>query len=292
MTGGAAAEGVAAGSALCAHAHAVDAHRRNGHAAGAHLAARGLTCAAGRQPVLHEVDLDVRRGEVLGVVGPNGSGKSTLLRVLAGIRRPLAGTVHVGGTDLHTLPARARARRLALVGQEEELPADLRAGELVALGRLPHRPPWAGGDAAERVAVEAALAAVDLQGIADRPVERLSGGERRRVLLARGLAQDAELLMLDEPTNHLDVRHQLGLLDLVRRLGRTVVLTLHDLHLAARSCDRVVVLHDGRAVATGPPHEVLTRERVRAVFGVDVVTVTHPVTGRPHLLVGDPPEDT
>lgn len=261
-----------------------------------HLHARSLACAAGRRPVLRDVDLQVRPGEVLGVVGPNGSGKSTLLRVLAGVRRPLAGRVHLDGRDLHGLPARQRARRIALVGQEEELPADLRVGELVALGRLPHRPPWAGGDEAERAAVHAALTAVDLDGVADRPVERLSGGERRRALLARGLAQDAGLLMLDEPTNHLDVRHQLALLDLLRGLvrdtGRTVVVTLHDLPLAARACDRVVVLHEGRAAAAGPPHEVLTRERVRAVFGVDAVPVTHPLTGRTHLLVGDLPEDT
>ncbi|WP_226352520.1 ABC transporter ATP-binding protein [Pseudonocardia sp. ICBG601] len=180
------------------------------------LRAETLSCVLGGRTVLAGVDLAVEPGEVLGVVGPNGSGKSTLLRALAGIRRPAAGRVLLDGTPLTAMRARQRARRIAFVGQEEDLPADLCVGEVVALGLVPHRPPWSGGDAAERAAVTAALAAVQLDGLADRPVDRLSGGERRRVLLARGLAQDAGVLLLDEPTNHLDVRHALGLLELVR----------------------------------------------------------------------------
>ncbi|GAA1873353.1 ABC transporter ATP-binding protein [Pseudonocardia alni subsp. carboxydivorans] len=245
------------------------------------LRAEGLTCVLGGRTVLTGIDLAVEPGEVLGVVGPNGSGKSTLLRALAGIRGPAAGRVLLDGTPLTALRARQRARRIAFVGQEEDLPPDLCAGEVVALGLVPHRPPWAGGDALERAAVTAALAAVELDGLADRPVDRLSGGERRRVLLARGLAQDAGVLLLDEPTNHLDVRHALGLLELVRSLRRTVVVSLHDLDLADRWCDRLVVLHDGRAL---PAVSDLDPDTVSRVFGVAAARVTHPVTGRSRLV--------
>ena len=249
-----------------------------------HLRADGVTCTIGRRTVLRGVNLTVSRGETVGVVGPNGSGKSTLLRVLAGVLPPAAGRVYLDGEPLDRLPGRRRAQLVALVGQEEELPADLRVGELVALGRVPHQAPWSGGDAGERAAVLAALGSVDLADAVDRPVDQLSGGERRRVLLARGLAQQAPLLVLDEPTNHLDVRHQLALLELIRGLGRTVLLAMHDLNLAAGACDRVVLLHDGIARPAGRPSEVLSPDAVEEVFGVEAVPVAHPLTGETHLL--------
>ncbi|MBP2471660.1 iron complex transport system ATP-binding protein [Crossiella equi] len=250
----------------------------------AHLAAHGLSCTIGGRTVLRGVDLEVARGEVLGLVGPNGSGKSTLLRTLSGLRAPTDGRVLLDGADLHRLPTRTRAQRIAVVGQEEELPADLLVGELVALGLTPHRSPWAGGGRRERDTVREALSTVDLADAVDRPVEQLSGGERRRVLLARGLAQDAPLLVLDEPTNHLDIRHQLHLLELVRTLGRTVLLAMHDLNLAATACDRVVVLHRGTARPAATPEDALDPGLVAEVFGVHAARVPHPVTGKPHLL--------
>jgi iron complex transport system ATP-binding protein len=265
----------------------------------AHLQATGLTCTIGRRQILTGVDLAVKHGETIAVVGPNGSGKSTLLRVLAGTRPPAAGRLTLGGVDLGEMAARRRARAIALVGQEDELPADLLVGEFVALGRTPHRMPWAGGDAAELDIVLGALARVELADAIARPVDQLSGGERRRVVLARALAQDANLLILDEPTNHLDIRQQLALLDLVRGLGRTVVMALHDLNLAAASCDRIAVLHDGRVLPAADPATALAPGIVRRVFGVDTTAVTHPVTGRLHLLFApatrrndDPPIST
>jgi iron complex transport system ATP-binding protein len=255
-----------------------------------HLEARGLACDVGGRPgrggrrVLDGVDLIVRHGEMVGIIGPNGTGKSTLLRVLAGVRPAAVGEVLVDGTPLQERSGRSRAREIAMVGQEEQPQADLLVGEVVALGRTPHRPPWAGGDAAERDAVLAALAAVDMDEAVDRSVEQLSGGERRRVLLARGLAQEAPLLVLDEPTNHLDVRHQLSLMRMIRRLERTVVVAIHDLNLAMAVCDRVVVLHDGGVHVAGEPESVLTPDTVREVFGVEAVPVTHPRTGHTHLL--------
>ncbi|GII59283.1 ABC transporter ATP-binding protein [Planotetraspora thailandica] len=251
----------------------------------AHLHAEGLACSVGQRVILRDIELDIAEGETVGIVGPNGCGKSTLLRILAGIRPPSAGRVLVDGVRLHRLGARQRARTVALVGQEQDLPSDLLVGELVALGLTPYRPPWSGGGPHERAAVVAALAAVDLDDFLDRPVDQLSGGERRRVLLARGLIQETPLLLLDEPTNHLDVRHQLHLMRLVRRLDRTVVVALHDLTLATTTCDRVLVLHEGGALPLAPPREALTPDVVNAVFGVDATPIRHPVTGDTHLLI-------
>ncbi|GAA3359987.1 ABC transporter ATP-binding protein [Saccharopolyspora gregorii] len=251
----------------------------------------GLRCALGDRTVLRELTWSATAGETIGVVGPNGAGKSTLLRALAGILRPAAGEVLVDGTALHRLTARQRARRVALVPQEEDLPPDFLVGEFVALGTTPYRAPWSGGGDAERAAVAAALRAVDLAGFEERPVDRLSGGERRRVLLARGFAQRTPLLLLDEPTNHLDAHHQLELLRLVRDSDRTCVLSLHDLALAAATCDRVLVLHEGTARPLAAPDEALAPEVVREVFGVEATPVTHPRTGRTHLLIGAAPNE-
>lgn len=235
--------------------------------------------------MLAEVEFAVGAGEIIGIVGPNGSGKTTLLRALAGLLRPQRGQVLVNGVDLHTLSARRRARALALVAQDEQPADDLRAGEVVALGLTPYLPPWGPGGPRERAAVESALRGVDLDGFADRPVHRMSGGERQRVLLARALAQDTPLLLLDEPTNHLDVTHRLALLALARTLDRTVVLTLHDLDLADRFCDRVLVLHEGRAGELAPPETALTPDVLAKVFGVRAARVRHPDTGETHLLL-------
>ncbi|WP_342802303.1 ABC transporter ATP-binding protein [Nocardia sp. No.11] len=244
-----------------------------------------LTCAVGRRNIVVGVDFSIAPGETIGIVGPNGSGKTTLLRTLAGIGKPARGRVLVEGRVLHELRPRQRATAVALVAQDESPPADMLVGEVVALGLTPYLPPWGLGAPRERQQVLEALAAVDLSGFADRPVHRLSGGERQRVLLARALLQDTPVLLLDEPTNHLDVTHQLELLGLVRGLRRTVVAALHDLSLADRYCDRIIVLHNGIARPPAPPAEALTPDVVAEVFGVDATRVRHPVTGEDHLLI-------
>ncbi|MEV6429742.1 ABC transporter ATP-binding protein [Nocardia sp. NPDC051463] len=252
---------------------------------GVALEARGVTCAAGRRVIVADATFSIRAGETIGIVGPNGGGKTTLLHVLAGLDRPKRGQVVVDGRLLHGLSPRQRARAVALVAQDERPPADLRAGEVVLLGRTPYLPPWGAGSAQEQHAVEAALATVDLAGFAQRPVHRLSGGERQRVLLARALVQDTPLLLLDEPTNHLDITHQLDLLALARTLDRTIVMALHDLSLADRYCDRILVLHKGRAHPLEPPETALRPEVVDDVFGLHAIRIPHPDTGESHLLI-------
>ncbi|NNH72095.1 ABC transporter ATP-binding protein [Nocardia uniformis] len=242
--------------------------------------------------MLTNASFTVLAGETVGIVGPNGSGKTTLLRTIAGLIRPVHGSVLVNGVGLHRISARQRARTIALVAQDEQPSADLLAGEVVALGRTPYLPPWGAGGVEEQDAVEAALRAVDLDGFAERPVHRLSGGERQRVLLARALVQDTPLLLMDEPTNHLDITHQLDLLALARELGRTVVLSLHDLALADRYCDRVLVLHRGRAHSLEPPAVALRAEVLDTVFGVHATRIPHPDTGIPHLLITARPQSS
>ncbi|MFI6048296.1 ABC transporter ATP-binding protein [Nocardia sp. NPDC051321] len=249
------------------------------------LEVRELACAAGRRTVIADVTFAIQAGETIGIVGPNGTGKTTLLHTLAGVRRPVRGQVIVNGQVLHELSSRRRARTVAMVAQDERPPADLRVGEVVALGRTPYLPPWGAGSPQEQRVVQEALATVDLAGFADRPVHRLSGGERQRVLLARALVQNTPVLLLDEPTNHLDITHRLELLALARTLNRTVVMALHDLALADRYCDRILLLHNDTAHPLTPPATALAPEVVDRVFGVRALRVPHPETGDPHLLI-------
>lgn len=218
--------------------------------------------------VVDDVSLQVEDGTTVGLLGPNGSGKSSLIRILAGLRPPSSGDVLLDGSPLADMSRRRLARRLAVVEQEPATSQDLRVRDVVALGRVPHRPAWAPDSAQDRAIIEEAAAHA---GIADRLEQRfstLSGGERQRTQIARALAQEPEILLLDEPTNHLDVRHQLALLALVRRMPMTCLVALHDLNLAAAYCDQVFVLSEGRVVAGGPPAQVLTESLIAEVYGV------------------------
>ncbi|MFI6096720.1 ABC transporter ATP-binding protein [Lentzea sp. NPDC051213] len=216
--------------------------------------------------------------EVVGIVGPNGSGKSTTLRCVYRALKPTGGAVLVGGENVHK--RLNVARDLAALTQESQVEFDFTVAEVVEMGRLPHE-----RDPARDVRVCAeALATVDASHLAGRSFLSLSGGERQRVLIARALAQEPNVLVLDEPTNHLDIRHQIDVLRLTRDLGRTVITVLHDLNLAASYCDTLYVLDEGRLVAGGTPHEVLTPELIAKVFHVTAHVVTHPTTGVPQLL--------
>lgn len=256
-------------------------------AGGPALRAVGVTGGYEGRTVLHGVDLDVEPGRVTTIIGPNGCGKSTLLRTLGRILRPTEGHVELLGTPVAGLRPRDLARRLALLPQSPVAPEGMTVGDLAERGRQPHRPwyrPWSADDA--RIAHEA-MVATGVDALADRPLDELSGGQRQRAWIAMSVAQQAPVLLLDEPTTHLDLAHAVDVLDLVVRLrdeGTTVVVVLHDLGLAARYSDTLVVMKDGRVVTSGPPADVLDEALLADVFDLDARVFPDPVDGRPTVV--------
>ena len=243
------------------------------------LAFKGLSVELGGRLILEHIDFDVAPGEVVGLVGRNGVGKTTLLRLAAGALIPMSGSMLLGEESLASLSRRARAQRLALVPQDLHVPFPFRVGELVLMGRAPHQP-LVGLESEVDVAL--ALAALERLGIADladREIGTLSGGERQLVLFARALVQDPDILLLDEPTAFLDLRHRVEVLREIRAFaqsGRAALIVSHDLSLAARSCDRIVLLRPGGMAAVGPPAEILTSENLRSAFGIDTMVFSGP----------------
>jgi iron complex transport system ATP-binding protein len=248
------------------------------------LHADAVTWNRGGALVVDGVTVTPLQGQTVGLLGPNGSGKSSLLRLLNGVVRPTAGVVTLDGHDLATVRRKDVARAVAVVGQHSDTDVDIAVRDVVRLGRIPHRGTFGGDPAADDAAVAAALEHTGLASKADRLWHRLSGGEKQRVQIARALAQQPRELLLDEPTNHLDIHHQLELLALVTRLPVTSVIALHDLNLAAMFCDTVIVLKQGRVVAGGPPHEVLTSELIAQVYNVRAEVLVDDVTGRLSIL--------
>jgi iron complex transport system ATP-binding protein len=252
------------------------------------LDVRGLYAGYGARMVLRGVDLAVRPGELVGLIGPNGSGKSTLVRAVTGVIPVRAGSVLLDGRPVAALRPRELARFAAVVPQTAEVPAAFTGLELVLLGRTPYlRLLQSEGPRDVAVAVRA-LALCHAAHLADRPVGETSGGERQRLLLARALAQEPRLLLLDEPTAHLDIAHQAAVFDLVRARchadGLAVLAVVHDLTLAAQFCDRLVLLADGRVLATGSPAAVLRPETLTAAYGGRVSVIAHPRSGRPVVV--------
>lgn len=253
-----------------------------GDGAQAGLAAREVLVQADAARILDGVSVSVGAGEFLGLIGPNGAGKSTLLRAMSGVLRRRAGTVTLEGRDLDAMGPGEVARVLALAPQLAPYTYGFTALEVVMMGRYPHMGRFQVEGAAERRIAEEALERTEAARFAHREVATLSGGERQRVFLARALAQAPRVLLLDEPTSNLDIQHQMRALALVRELARegiAAIAAIHDLTLAARYCDRLVLLHEGRVAAEGAPREVLTPERIERVFGVRAVVYPDPLTG-------------
>jgi iron complex transport system ATP-binding protein len=238
-----------------------------------------ITARVGGQTLLEDIDFEVRPGEVVGLIGCNGVGKTTLLRIASAALAPGAGRVLLGDRPVAEMPRRELARQIALVPQDLHVPFPFRVGELVLMGRAPHQS-LVGLESEHDV--ELALAALDRLGIeqlADRDITTLSGGERQLVLFARALVQDPGVLLLDEPTAFLDLKHRVEVLREVRsfvRSGRAALIVSHDLSLAARSCDRVVLLGQGGIVAEGPPESVLTSQNLRLAFEIEAQTFLGP----------------
>ena len=230
----------------------------------------GLEVRLGGEEILSAVGFDIEPGTWVGLIGPNGSGKTTLLRAI-GAHIPFRGRIELDGRSVTEWTDAERARRLAFVRQKASLSFDFTVEDLVLLGRAPHRGWLQAYGTTDRDRVREALAQVDLEGFESRSVLSLSGGETQRVFLAQALVQQADLLLLDEPTAHLDVHYQFTFMEQVSALvadGRTVLAVFHDLELAARCADRLLVLGDGRLRADGPPAEVLTPERIGEIFGM------------------------
>ncbi|PSL18476.1 ABC transporter ATP-binding protein [Shimia abyssi] len=220
------------------------------------------------QPILHPVSFHLKAGRILGIVGPNGAGKSTLLRTLYRYHKPSGGRVLIDGQDIWQMAPREAARTVAAVLQEQSNDFALTVRDVVTLGRLPHRLGFSTPGRRCGEIVEDVLERTDLTRLADRSIGTLSGGERQRAMVARAVAQAPRVIVLDEPTNHLDIHHQLELLELVRQLGMTVVVSLHDLNVASSFCDDILVLQNGHCRAFGPPEEVLTEPLVSGAFHV------------------------
>jgi iron complex transport system ATP-binding protein len=242
-------------------------------AVGAMLEVEAVSVTLGRALVVDDVSLTLGRGEWVALIGPNGAGKTTLLRAMAGLV-PFSGQVRCDGSQVAGTSRRQIARRIALVPQDPQTPAELTVAEYVLLGRTPHIGYLASETRADRLAAERAIALLSLRPFAQRALGSLSGGERQRAVLARALAQEAPLLLLDEPTNALDLGRQQQALELVDALRRdhelSVVSALHDLSLAGQYADRLVLLDRGRVVAAGSPAEVLSEDRIASHYGARV----------------------
>lgn len=241
------------------------------------ILANMLSVQLGQRTVLHGVSFEVAPGELVLLAGRNGAGKSTVLRCLTGALRPAAGSAQLGGEPVLDWEPRARAREVAFVPQDTDVPFDFTGRELVTMGRHPHRARSEALGPDDHAAIERALSLVDAASFADRAVTTLSGGEQRRVAVARALATESKLLLLDEPTNNLDLEHALQLAEQLRELaqqGYGVLVASHDLNLFGPRCDRVLLLHEGRIHVDAAPEQALCSAHVEHVFGVTAAAPT------------------
>ena len=252
------------------------------------LHAQDVTVGYGGAPVVHDLTVEIPDGQVTTIVGPNGCGKSTLLRTLARLLAPTSGRVVLDGTPITSLGTRDIATRLSLLPQSPVAPEGLLVRDLVGRGRHPHQRWFAQWSHQDEEVVEAALAMTDTTDLRDRPLDQLSGGQRQRAWIAMTLAQDTDLMLLDEPTTYLDLAHQVEVLELVCRLNRersrTVAMVLHDLNLAARYSDLVVVMYEGRIVTQGTPADVFTAGLILDVFSLEAEILEDPRTGLPIVV--------
>ncbi len=239
-----------------------------------------LTFSYGEKEAIDHVTLDVNEGEFVGLIGPNGSGKSTVLKNIYRGLTPDSGTITLDGENLLKMPHKKSALKMAVVGQENDVPFDFLVEEIVAMGRAPHKKLFDIDNAQDKKIVHHALEHLGMEHMAKRNYLNLSGGEKQRVIIARAIAQECDFFILDEPTNHLDISYQIQIFDFIKRLKVTVLSAIHDLNMAALYCDRIYVLKEGKLVLQGTPEEVLTSDNIFDVYGVRSSVVKHPITGK------------
>lgn len=239
-----------------------------------------LTFSYGEKQAIHNITIGVAEGEFVGLIGPNGSGKSTVLKNVYRGLIPDSGTITLDEENLLTMPYKKSALKMAVVGQENEVPFDFLVEEIVAMGRSPHKKLFDVDDAHDKEMVYHALEHLGMQDMAKRNYSSLSGGEKQRVIIARAVAQESNFFILDEPTNHLDISYQIQIFDFIKRLKVTVLSAIHDLNMAALYCDRLYVLKEGKIILEGTPEDVLTAETIYQVYGVQSSVIKHPVTGK------------
>ena len=235
---------------------------------GTKLQIKDISYSYGDKNAIENISIDVKQGEFVGIIGPNGSGKSTVLKNVDRALMPSSGEILLDGKNILTMPYRKTAQKMAVVGQENDVPFDFTVEEMVAMGRSPRKKLFDIDTAEDKAMVHHALVHLGMENMAKRSYLNLSGGEKQRVLLARAVAQECDFFVLDEPTNHLDISYQLEIFDFIKRLEITVLAAIHDLNMAALYCDRIYVLRDGKNVLSGTPEEVFTPENIFDIYGV------------------------
>lgn len=231
----------------------------------------GVKFDIGNKNILKGISIDVNSKEIIGIIGPNGSGKSTFLKCIYRTLKPSSGIIKLGDINLDSIKLKESAKKMAVVSQHNYYDFDFSVGEMVLMGRSPHKKMMERDSYRDYEIMNDALKRVDMLHFKDRNFNSLSGGEQKRIILARALAQETDCLILDEPTNHLDIKYQLQLMNIVKSLDIEVIAAIHDLNIAAMYCDKIYVLKDGRIVAYGTPKEVLTKELIKEVYEVDAI---------------------
>ena len=254
---------------------------------------KDLYLSYGGPTIVEGLSVSIPNGEISVIVGPNGCGKSTLLKSLARILIPISGSVLINGDDIQSRPTKDIARQLGLLPQNPRSPDTIIVSDLVRRGRYPHQGIFSQWSKDDEKAVKEALATTGLSECSERSVDELSGGQRQRVWIAMILAQDTPIMLLDEPTTHLDIAHQIEILELLKKLstqnGRTIVMVLHDLNLAARYATNLVAMRNGKIMKAGKPEDVVTSEMIHDVFSIEAQIIKDPVTGSP-LCIPLPPQ--
>jgi len=247
------------------------------------LTVNNLTWFAQEKEILSDVNFHINQGEFVGMIGPNGAGKSSLMRCLYRVNKPTEGSVEFDGQDIWQYSAKLNAKNIAVILQDHTEQLGLTVMDVISQGLTPHKHLFEWDTPEDRQKIERLISEVDLISLRDAPFNQLSGGEKQRVMLARAMLQNPQLLIMDEPTNHLDVHYQVELLQKVKKLDMTVLASFHDLNLAAAFCDSILLIHHGKLLAFGKPEDVITEKNLNDIFNTKVVVDQHPLYDHPRI---------